>query len=761
MKARPSLPQMPTLSDADLATTDARFLEALASLNEIGAAIDQLTPEGHATLDATLRLIADSAVQVVPGGVAIIYTCDVSEGSVDPTLWLVAGDASAEFPDEPPQLDEAGIRAIRQRRRVLSYEENDLTLSPQATAVGAKAVGCFPLVVANQPVGALHVYLRESRHFGRFELLMLDNLVNHAAMAIYQARRLSDIQRDLERTEESLNRLWRAGMLISSRLGLDETLEAILQMALEVTGAHYGIFRLVDEERQTLVTRAIAGASGRPQVGALPVESSSIMGWVAVHRQPLCIHDLESAPWVRLYHPLDADLKMRSELAVPLVGSSGRLEGVLNLESPTVGAFGDQDRHLLQSLATQAVIAIQEARLIDALLEVAQLLLVEPHTRVLEHLVAQASDLLDAASSAIWSLEGDELVLLASTDSSRQERHLPLHGSLTGQAVLDRAPVVSQDVRKDPRFRRVDLARRHTWTRALIVPLLSQDDGKAIGALSVYGVQGEQGRFTESEWDKKVLTCLAHYATLALQNADRQRALRLAQERHAVAETFAAVGDVAANVLHHLNNKVGTIPVRVQGIQDKCQSTLSKESYLASNLAEIERSAREAMDAVRDSVAYLRPIHLTPVSVMDCVLTALEDVQLSPGIQVEASSLVDLPPVVASQRSLAFVFTNLLENAAAAMEEAGVITLRGCTTGSWIEVEVEDNGPGISPDLHARIFEFSLPTEDARRNGKLGFGLWWVKTLLMRLGGAISVESDGHHGTTFRLRLPRAESDHA
>jgi signal transduction histidine kinase len=41
----------------------------------------------------------------------------------------------------------------------------------------------------------------------------------------------------------------------------------------------------------------------------------------------------------------------------------------------------------------------------------------------------------------------------------------------------------------------------------------------------------------------------------------------------------------------------------------------------------------------------------------------------------------------------------------------------------------------------------------------LGFGLWWVKTLIVRLGGSVSVESDGHRGTTFRLRLPRAQED--
>jgi len=744
---------MPTVTDADLAQTDPRLAEALLTLNEIGAAINQLTPRGHAGVGEALRLIAESAIKVVPGSAAVIYTYDPSEQLFEASSRVSAGEPGTEMTYDLPRPDGIGMRAIRQRRRVLSYEEPDVELSPAAT----KAVACFPLVVATRPVGALYVYLRHAHRFGRFELLMLDSLVNHAAMAIYQARRLSNVQQDLVRSEEALDRLRNAGMLISSQLGLEETLESILEMALDVTGAQYGIFRLVDQSGAKLVTRAVTGASGRPQLGVLPIDGTSIMGWVAKHRQSLCIHDLESAPWVRLYHPLDADIRMRSELAVPLVGSSGRLEGVLNLESPLVGAFSEQDNHLLNSLATQAVIAIQEARLLDALLEVARLLLIEPYPRLLDHLVKQAADLLNASASAIWILDDETLVLEAATDSSHRGERLPLRDSLTGLAIRQKAPVISEDVRDDQRFHRSDLARKQAWMRALIVPLLSSEDGAAIGAFSVYGVQGDAGRFIESEWDKKVLTCLAYYAALALQNADRQRALRVAQERHAVAETFAAVGDVAANVLHHLNNKVGTIPVRVQGIRAKCAPALEADDYLIANLTEIECSAREAMDAVRDGLVNLRPIHAGPVTVLGCVRAALADVQMPEGIHMDLVSLEDLPPVVASRRSLAFVFTNLLNNAITAMAGLGTIVIRGQTTGPWVEVIVDDDGPGIPEHLCGRIFEFEPPIRNSRRNGKLGFGLWWVRTLMMRLGGAISVESEERGGTRFLLRLPRLE----
>jgi signal transduction histidine kinase len=73
-----------------------------------------------------------------------------------------------------------------------------------------------------------------------------------------------------------------------------------------------------------------------------------------------------------------------------------------------------------------------------------------------------------------------------------------------------------------------------------------------------------------------------------------------------------------------------------------------------------------------------------------------------------------------------------------------------------VEVTVSDTGPGISPNLHDHIFELNFSGRGTSKPGKLGFGLWWVKTLMTRLGGAVSVESDGVSGTTFRLRLPQA-----
>jgi signal transduction histidine kinase len=113
--------------------------------------------------------------------------------------------------------------------------------------------------------------------------------------------------------------------------------------------------------------------------------------------------------------------------------------------------------------------------------------------------------------------------------------------------------------------------------------------------------------------------------------------------------------------------------------------------------------------------------------------------------------------VLAGGQSLTFVFANLIENASEAMQGNGTINIRGKFGEKWVETTISDSGPGIPPELHERIFELNYSGRSGIRPGKLGFGLWWVKTLMARLGGSISIESDGQHGTLFKLRLPRVE----
>jgi len=691
---------------------DPRLLEALRILNQISNAINHIGSDDVSPNDLSLQLIVNSAIRVVPGSSAVIYTYDhttarfESESRVSAEPGEQRTASQGEMIDDVPRPSGIGIRTIQRRQRTFSYEEPDLDVHPYHAGLGVKAVACFPLIVAEQPVGILYIYLHEERQFTHLEQLMLDNFVNQAAMAIYHTRRLAGVKRDLIRKDEQL---------ISSRLRLEETLDSILQLALEITNAQYGIFRLLDKNGEFLVTSAVHGLHlERPLVEKLPLAGNSIMAAVARQREPLLISDLQQEPWSKIYYPLDSNLEMRSELAVPLINASGRLEGVLNLESPTAGAFSEDDNHMLQSLATYAITAIQEVRLLDALQEAAQLLIAQPMQKALDRLCEMANDLLN-----------NELKLISANGDIQSAENF--YGA-------EQQP------------------------NALLIPL--GDKAKALGMFGVFNTDPGLGRSVQSEWDKKVLACLANYAVLAIQNESHQQALRASQEQHWTAETFAAVGDISANLLHNMNNKVGTIPVRVQAIQDKYQKKLEKDSYLANNLAEIEHSAAEAMQIVQENLSHLRPIRMEQVHVIARVTDALRAVQTPAEIQIETNGLDNLPAVTAGGQSLTFVFRNLIENAISAMNGHGVIVIQGASNPQWVEIAITDSGPGIAPEYQDQIFELNF-SRTGMHPGKLGFGLWWVKTLMTRLGGSVSVESDGNHGTTFRLRLPVVNMEQA
>ena len=705
-------------------------------------------------------MIVDSATEVVPGSSAVIFTYDERSGAFDKSSRVSAEQEPLTAQDDSPRQDGLGFRAVTRRRPVLSYEEPDVEINPAKAAMGARSMACFPLVISDEVLGILYIYLRDERPFSELELLMLENYVNLTAMTLSHARQYNLALQEQARKERELRRLRRAGMLISSRSNLKGTLDAILQVALEITDAIYGVFRLVDRSGKNLICMAISGAGlEKPGVETLPIDGHSIMGTVAMQREPIVVSDLHENPWNQIYYPLDHVLEMRSEVAVPLIGASGRLEGVLNLESPRVNAFDKQDRYILQILATQAVVAIQEARLLDTLQEISSLLPKLSTQMIHDTLVERACDLLNVPYGTLWLIEKDQIVCQASSQPARIGLRLRLGQGLAGRAIREGRAVTLLVASEELQEATPDLPDFPGKGAALIVPLFSSPDGHPIGAFSVHTGSTDLRDFEQSDWDRKVLDILGHYAALAVQLSVQQEALRLAQDQRALTEAFAAIGDIAANLLHRLNNKVGTIPVRVEGIQDKCESALAADTYLSKNLEEIQRSASEAMEVVRESLFHLHPIQLAPVSVASSVREALASVHLPGSVQVRSEGLEELPPVQAGSKRLSLVFINLLENAADAMGGKGKITIRGIERLGWVEVTVSDNGPGIPPELHERIFEFNYSARASAHPGKLGFGLWWVKSLMARFGGNVSVESDGKNGSTFTLVLPQARVD--
>ena len=103
--------------------TDPRLFEALASLNEIGATINQIGLDGTVSVETTLNLIVQSATRVVPGTSAVIYTYDMAQDNFIHSSRVSAGGENQRDSGDEPRTNGLGMRAMAQRRRVLSYEE--------------------------------------------------------------------------------------------------------------------------------------------------------------------------------------------------------------------------------------------------------------------------------------------------------------------------------------------------------------------------------------------------------------------------------------------------------------------------------------------------------------------------------------------------------------------------------------------------------------------------------------------------------------
>jgi len=199
---------------------------------------------------------------------------------------------------------------------------------------------------------------------------------------------------------------------------------------------------------------------------------------------------------------------------------------------------------------------------LEAVQDIVENLLVLRREDPLALILDRAGDLLRTTDGAIWTFApGDDQTLLLqhATSGYRRGQHIPVSGSLAGHVLQRKAPVAIEDVQREPRFRHKEMARSQGWVSALMAPMLGWDN-RAAGVCSLF----TDTPCTFSDLDKSLLMLLARHAAMAVQEAARLEEVQAIRERQTVAETFAAMGDVAANLPHRLNNKAGSIPTRVQ-----------------------------------------------------------------------------------------------------------------------------------------------------------------------------------------------------
>jgi signal transduction histidine kinase len=152
----------------------------------------------------------------------------------------------------------------------------------------------------------------------------------------------------------------------------------------------------------------------------------------------------------------------------------------------------------------------------------------------------------------------------------------------------------------------------------------------------------------------------------------------------------------------------------------------------------------------------LRPVPVRPL--VDDVFTLVAAEAAAQRVTLRNECPADLPSVQGDASLLRQAFLNLALNACQAMPGGGILTVRGrAARGRAVELEVSDTGAGIAPEHLGRIFNLYFTT----REGGSGLGLSMVYRTIQLHDGSIEVESTAGHGTTFRLRLPEAETGRA
>ena len=255
---------------------------------------------------------------------------------------------------------------------------------------------------------------------------------------------------------------------------------------------------------------------------------------------------------------------------------------------------------------------------------------------------------------------------------------------------------------------------------------------------------------------------------------ERQRLLaerEQIQARLVENDRLAALGTLATAIVHEVNQPLTYV---VCGIREIAEGTLPKLRQgtatgedlheLANVLSEMETGARQIRSIVQEVKAFAHPAG-TPTELVEVAEVVDAAMRMSgPAIRAKGKLVREdggTPRVNAASNRLAQVFLNLLVNAADALPEAKHSTNQvrvsvDVDAAGWARVVIADNGPGIPPEVLAKLFTPFFTTKAP--GAGTGLGLWICRSIVDGFGGRIEVDSAVDKGTTFRVLLPQSNT---
>lgn len=220
------------------------------------------------------------------------------------------------------------------------------------------------------------------------------------------------------------------------------------------------------------------------------------------------------------------------------------------------------------------------------------------------------------------------------------------------------------------------------------------------------------------------------------------------------------LGTFTAGIAHDFNNVLGIM----LGYADLTLYDVPQGSMAWNNLQEILRAGRRAKDLIQQILSFIRrdPQAVQPTRVADVVNELLKFLQafLPSTIETRYDLAPDLGWIQSDTTQVHQVLMNLCTNAEYAMRETGgVLDVKVEQVGRYVRFSIRDTGPGMSPEVAARIFEPYFTTKEKGEGS--GMGLAVAKAIVTQYNGTINVSSTPGVGTQFDVYLPALERHEA
>jgi len=512
--------------------------------------------------------------------------------------------------------------------------------------------------------------------------------------------------------------LLQANRILSSKLDAADLLQAVMELATRVVKAEAASILLLDEKTNELYFDVALGEAGA-QIKQIRLKmGEGLAGWVAQNKQAAIVNDVQADPRWSGRGDAQSDFKTRQIMAVPMM-TKGKLLGVVEAINKTDGLpFGEQDQKAFEAFASQAAVAIENARLFSEVkAEKEKLGTVFREMSDGALLIDEAGNiqLMNAAAGQLFGVSPDDAV-----------------GRLNVQHLLKDfqvMPPLELVIERQERSADLDIHRREgkAFFLAGAVNRLVTDNGDLMGYLLILRDVTE---FRQEEVLKRNFLSLVS---------------------HKLKTPLVTITGYAPLLLEE--------PVQLTDFQKKALVTIKNQGLHLTSLVD----KLLTFTLVESENLNLKTEPLTVKQVLEeCLASLRHYLDETRGKIVEDPGLASLPAVQVDPECARELLRNLLENAIKFnKKDDKQAKISGVVQGEFLRLAVEDNGPGVPPEEHPKIFQKFYQIEDSF-TGQVegaGLGLALAKRIVEAHGGAIGVDSGLGRGATIYFTLPLAKTN--